>query len=215
MLDELYRWDRDDKLFAIRALKQAEPERRGPLIAQLVVDDDPVVRGKAALALEGCGDELLLEAARTLVDQRSPETSILAAELLSFLTEAEPEDLLARLIRDGDERVVKAALGALDALPAERMLGLLQEVLERYGSTFDAALERLLSRAGEPALLPALKTWYRRAEPPVRTVALCIGTGWGAEARDWILDRLQADEIPEQRRELVRWLLGERPEPGA
>lgn len=207
MLEELYRWDRDDKLFAIRALKQASPVRRGPLLGQLVVDDDPVVRGKAAMALEDCGDEVLLEAAGTLADQNSPETSILAAELLDSLEEAEPEELLDGLVRDEDDRVVKAAIGALEVLPAEGRLKLLQDVLERYDPTFDTALERLLTRSGEAALLPALKRWYRRAAPPVSTVALCIATGWDEEARAWVRTRLDEDELPEARRALLGWLL--------
>lgn len=209
MLEELYRRDRDDKLFAIRALKQTDPERRGPLLGQLVVDDDPVVRGKAAMALKDCGDEILLEAAGTLADQNSPETSILAAELLGSLEEAEPDELLGRLVRDGDERVVKAAIGALAVLSPERMRELLQDVLERYDATFDTALERLLTRTGQPVLLPVLKEWHGRAAPPVSTVALCMATGWGEEARTWVRTRLEEDDLPEERRQLVRWLLEE------
>lgn len=207
MVEELYSWDREDKLFAIRALKQVPPERRARLLKTLVVDDDPVVRGKAALALKGGPEDVIMDVARTLIEQQSPETSILAAELLGFIEATDAAEPLETLIRSEDDRVAKAALGSLDGLPPETILELLDVALDRYRPAFDTALERFMTRAGRARFLPVLKQWYDRTGEEQKPIILCMAAGWDDEARSWVRERITALELTDRQETLLQWIL--------
>lgn len=209
-MENIHQWDRDEKLFAIQVLRDAGHLGRGKPLLRLVVSDDPVVRGKAALALRGCADDVLLEAADTLLEQRRANTSILALEILGFTRDVDYADRLGELLGDADDRVVKAAIESMGGLEPRRARPLLEEVLDRYQPDWDRALRRTLARLGDPQLLPVLKKWFRRAEPDRQPTILGLAAGMEDEdAREWVRSRTAAFEEDDPRIGVIHWVLGE------
>jgi HEAT repeat protein len=208
-MDSLYQWERDQKLFAIEALHHSDRDDRGKFLLQLIVDDDPVVRGKTALAMEGLPDGTLLEAVDALLDQRETEYRILACELLGSTREADFSDRLTQLLRADDDRVIKAAIEVLDNLDQEPALSLLQDVVNRYRAEWSRPVKRLLNRWHPPATFAIIRELYPSAERSFKVHLLRIAAATNhEEAPDWIRERLENLDPADPFETVILWELG-------
>jgi HEAT repeat protein len=207
LMENLYQWNRDDKLFAIRAMENAE-RNDAQYLLQLIVDDDPVVRGKAALAMENCTDETLMEAVDTLLEQDESETTILACELLGFTDSVDFTGKLRPLLTASDDRVVRSAIEVSDQLPEQEAIDLLKELVSRYDENWSKSLKRVLGRFDSPDLLDVLQPLYQRVDNTFRVELLGIGATLGTEeAWNWVTEKLETIEVSKSKRTVIQWLM--------
>lgn len=207
-MNDIYQWSRADKLFAIEGFKQLPSGAKCRPLLQLVVDDDPVVRGKAALALQECEDPVLVEAADALIDQDRPEMSILALEILASTEGVDFSDRLKRLLERGETRVMKTAIEAIRHLPPVSASDLLERVMEQYRADYDRALSRLTQRWNHPVLEPTLKLWYQNADAEQKPAILRHAAALPSRsASEWVRQTLGDSDLNDQQRSLIRWIL--------
>jgi hypothetical protein len=207
-MENIYQWDRDDKLFAIQGLKASSSAERGDYLLQLVIDDDPVVRGKAALALQDCGDDVLLEAADALLDQNEDETTILACEILGFTENVDFSDRVESLLESGDDRVVRSVIEILDELPENRTLELLQAVVRNYEEAWSKAIFRLLNRLRSSKLSTLLEELFATVEDENRVTVLRVAARIADEDdREWF-DQLRSEvSLNDEKEAFLEWLV--------
>lgn len=204
----IYQWDREDKLYAIEALHHSTDPERGEYLLQLIVDEDPVVRGKTAIAMEDLPDEQLLEAVQGLLEQDETEYQILACELLGATEETDFSDTLEPLLHAEDDRVVKAAIAVLDQLPDEKTLELLNPLVERYRTEWSKAVKRLLNRWHPTESFPVIQSLYTDVDAGFRPDLLRLAALTDhTEAPDWIDEQLEELDVTDQKESVVRWLV--------
>lgn len=206
-MKNLHDWNREDKLFAIGGLSESRNDNRGSYLLQLVVDDDPVVRGKAALAMQGCGDELILRGADVLLGEDEVEKTILACELLGFTEEADFTERVEPLLDAEDDRVVRSAIEILDNLPENPMEHLLNRVVDQYNEAWWKSISRLLGRLRIPGILSVLQRLASRVDNEKRLHLLRIAARvGGTDAADWIDEELRGLECSDEKRAVIEWL---------
>ncbi len=207
-MDELYKWDRDDQLFAIRAFKNSNRSDKGQYLLQLIVDEDPVVRGKAALAMRDCKDSTLMEAVDGLLELDQNETTILACELLGFTDEVNFSDKLGPILQSSDDRVVRSAIETLDKLPDEETIELLHVVTKKYDDSWSKSIKRVLPRINSPELLDVIQRLYDRVDKAFQVELLQIGATLDSrEAIVWVNRGLDETEMSKPKKTVIRWLL--------
>lgn len=207
-MENIYRWNRDDKLFAIRGLQASQSPERTRYLLQLVIDDDPVVRGKAALALQNCGDEVLLEAADGLLEQQEAGTTILACEILGFTENVDFSDRIDPLLQSEDDRVVRSAIEILDELPKESMLELLEQVIVNYDPAWSKAVFRLLGRLHDPNLFPLLEELFENVESENKASVLRSAARIVSEDERERFENLRSGvELSDEREDFLEWLI--------
>ncbi|MFB6346545.1 MAG: HEAT repeat domain-containing protein [bacterium] len=207
-MDSIYKWDREDKLYAIEALHHSDQPDRNQYLLQLIVDDDPVVRGKTALAMEDLDDDTLMEAVGALLDQDETEYRILACELLGSTENADYSETLKPLLEADDDRVVRSAIAVLDNLPKQRGLQLLDSVIKTYKAEWSKAVKRLLNRWHPTEVFPRIKSLYPVVDPEFRTQLLRLAAVSGhPDVEDWVLSTLEDLEPSDAKKTVVRWLL--------
>lgn len=206
-MKNLHDWNREDKLFAIRALSESRDDDRGSYLQQLVIDDDPVVRGKAALALQDCGDEIILRGADVLLEEAEVEKSILACELLGFTEETDFTERVEPLLNAEDDRVVRSVIEILGNLPEKSMKRLLNRVVDQYRDAWWKSLLRLLGRVRTRSILSVLQRLSSRVDNEKRLHLLRIAARVGStDAADWIDEELRSLDCSEQKRAVIEWL---------
>lgn len=206
-MESIYQWDRDDKLYAIEALHHSDDPARGEYLLQLIVDDDPVVRGKTALAMEDLDDTKLLQAVEALLDQDATEYKILACELLGSTDRTEFSDTIKPLLESNDVRVVRAAIAVLDNLPDETTRNLLESIADNYNEEWSKAIKRLLNRWHPPESFPIIRTLYPQAQPAFRAQLLRLAASTGhPDAPGWIDESLKNIDISDEKTSVIRWL---------
>ncbi|MFB6357109.1 MAG: HEAT repeat domain-containing protein [bacterium] len=207
-LTNLERWSRETKLFAIQGLRQLPPEERAPLLLRLITADDPVIRGKTALALDGCSDDTLLDAVDRLLDVDDPTYDILACELLTLTENTDFSERLEPLLNHEEPRVVKSAIEALGNCSLDCFLDLSDEFLDSYDPEYSMAIERVVVSINDPRLLTFLQNWYEVETPgqKIRPLRLIAGLP-SAEARKWVSEHLDSTQGSSHKKSFVRWLL--------
>lgn len=207
-MDSIYRWDREDKLFAIEALHHSTDPERGDYLLQLIVDEDPVVRGKTAIAMEDLPDERILEAVQGLLDQGDTEYQILACELLGSTEETDFSETLEPLLSAEDDRVVKAAIAVLDQLPNEKTVEFLESLVEEYRSEWSRAFKRLFNRWHPPEVFPLVKKLFPRVGSEFREDLLRLAALTDhPDMPDWVDQRLDDLELTGEKESVIRWLV--------
>lgn len=206
-MENLHDWDRGDKLFAIRALSESRDEERGSYLLQLVLDEDPVVRGKAALAMQDCEDEVILRGADVLLDENEVEKTILACELLGFTEDVDFTDRVEPLLDAEDDRVVRSVIEILDNLPENATQRLLKRVVDQYRDAWRKSLLRLLGRMRTPGILSVLQQLADRVDNDGRLQLLRVAARVGEpEAADWIEEQFRSLEASDEKRAVIDWL---------
>lgn len=207
-MESIYQWDRDDKLYAIEALHHSTDPERGEYLLQLIVDEDPVVRGKTAIAMEDLPDNQLMEAVQALLEQGETEYQILACELMGSTEQTDFSETVKPLLRAGDDRVVKAAIAVLDRLPETEALELLEFVTEEYRSEWSKAIKRLLNRWHPIGVFPVIQSLYTKCDSDLEPDLLRLAALTNhSEAPDWIDERLEELDVTEQKESVIRWLV--------
>lgn len=207
-MDKVYTWDRDDKLFAIQVLKNVDDPARNRYLLQLIVDDDPVVRGKAALAMKSSPDEVLLEAVDGLLEQDQSETTILACELLNFTKEVDFSDRVEPILRSSDPRVVRSAIETLPSLPNHRSVSLLEGLVEDYDPEWKKSLTRVLPKIRTPELSSILETLYPQVDDIFKARLLVIGANLGHEnTTEWVQKQLGKLPVSDSKKTVIEWLI--------
>lgn len=207
-MESIYSWDRDDKLFAIEALHHSDDPERGEYLLQLIVDEDPVVRGKTAIAMEDLPDEQLLDAVQGLLEQGETEYEILACELLGSTEDTDFSDTIRPLLQAEDDRVVKAAIAVLDRLPDQKAIELLESVVQQYRSDWSKAIKRLLNRWHPMRVFPVVQSLYAEGDSDFRPDLLRLAALTGhPEATDWIENNLDELDVSDEKESVIRWLV--------
>lgn len=206
-MENLHDWDREDKLFVIRALSESRDEERSSYLLQLVLDEDPVIRGKAALAMQNLGDEDILRGADVLLDEDEVEKTILACELLGFTEDVDFTDRVEPLLDAEDDRVVRSVIEILDNLPEKATKRLLERVVDQYRDAWRKSLLRLLGRMRPPGILSVLQRLASCVDNEGRLQLLRVAARVGGpEAADWIEKELRSLEVSDEKRAVIDWL---------
>jgi HEAT repeat protein len=172
------------------------------------MDDDPVVRGKAALALESCEDEVLKEGAEALLDQPEVEKNILACEILGFTRDLDFSDKLPSLLQHEDDRVVRSAIEIIPNLPVESAIPLLENTVDRYNENWKKALKRALSRIKNPEILSILERLFQQVDNNFKRTLVRIAAGLGTEeSRNWVGTTMDSINLSEPQESVINWLL--------